>query len=148
MTMHVLLTGATGFIGQAVLHHLRSQGYTVTALTRRGAAASAGPGGPGSTVTWNPEQGLSREALGSLAGLDAVIHLAGEPIAARRWTEAQKRKIRDSRVLVTRRLVDALSSMDSPPRTFICASAVGYYGDRGDEVLDEESAPEIGRAHV
>lgn len=138
--MHVLLTGATGFIGSALLRRLRSQGYTVSRLTRKPATAST-DAGPGTTIVWNPHEELSREALDALADLDAVVHLAGEPIAARRWSETQKRKIRDSRVLVTRRLVDSLSALDAPPRTFICASAVGYYGDRGDDTLDEQSSP-------
>ncbi len=131
--MHVVVTGASGLIGRALSAFLTTGGHTVTRLVRRE------PSGP-DEARWDPAAGtVDREAL---ARADAVIHLAGEGIAERRWSDAQKRRIRDSRVDGTRTIAQALAALgDDAPRTLVCASAVGYYGDRGDAELDEASAP-------
>lgn len=127
--MRITMTGATGFIGSRVRARLEAAGHEVRAVSRReraGFHAWAGPEAP------FPE--------GSLEGSDAVIHLAGETVA-QRWTAAVKRRIRESRVEGTKRLVEALEKAGRRPGALICASATGYYGDRGEEVLDETSGP-------
>lgn len=134
--MKVLITGATGLIGRSLCGSLSEDGHTVVALSRSpettcGLAAAE-------LHKWDPRS--AQFPAQALAGIDAVVHLAGEPIVARRWTEDQKKLIRDSRVLTTRTLVEAFHSLDSRPAVFICGSAVGFYGDRGDEPLIE-SAP-------
>jgi uncharacterized protein len=121
--MKVLITGATGLVGSALAAHLRSSGATVDALRR--------------PHDWNPETGYID--CGRLEGVDAVIHLAGENIAAGRWTELRKQKILDSRVRGTDLLARSLASVKRPPKVFISASAIGYYGDRGSTILDESS---------
>lgn len=137
--MKVLITGASGFIGRHLTRDLVRNGHHVVALTRSDPSALAT--GAHITLRWNPHTGLGTVHRAPLEGLDAVVHLAGEPIAARRWTAAQKERIRASRVEGTRALVDGLASLGISPRTFVSASAVGIYGDRGDEELDEASPP-------
>lgn len=132
--MNVLVTGSTGLIGSALVSSLAAGGHRVTRLVR----SQAGEG----SVRWDPEAAVLNAA--DLEGLEAVVHLAGENIAARRWTDEQKARIRDSRVKGTRLLCEALARLAQPPKTLICASAIGYYGDRGEEVLREESAPGTG----
>lgn len=127
--MRIALTGATGFLGSRVRAALAAQGHELRLVSRR-----AGAGyhrWPGHDAPFPPE---------ALAGADAVIHFAGENVA-QRWTEAARRRIRDSRVTGTRRLVDAIGAAAPRPAVLVCASATGYYGDRGEEVLDEASAP-------
>ena len=130
--MNILITGASGFIGSALVSRLTLNGHHCIPL-RRGSTV-ANETGP----TWDPASGLIRlEAAGPL---DAVIHLAGENIA-QRWTAAAKARIRSSRVDATRLLCEALARLPQPPRVLVSASATGYYGDRGDEVLVEDSSP-------
>ena len=131
--MKVAVTGATGLIGSALVPFLRSGGHEAAPLRR----APAGRGGDG--PSWDPDTGAL--SAGALDGLDAVVHLAGENVAGGRWTAARKARIRDSRVDGTRRLAEALAALPEPPRTLVAASAIGFYGDRGDEALDEASAP-------
>lgn len=131
--MKVAVTGATGLIGSALVPFLRSGGHEAAPLRR----APAGRGGDG--PSWDPDTGAL--SAGALDGLDAVVHLAGENVAGGRWTAARKARIRDSRVDGTRRLAEALAALPEPPRTLVAASAIGFYGDRGDEALDESSAP-------
>jgi len=126
----VLLTGGTGFVGQRLQGALVASGHTLSVVTRspeRRRSASAGV----SFEPWLPD----------LARQQAVVHLAGEPIFGKRWNAAVKAEILASRVDSTRRLVEAMRSADPRPEVFVCASAVGYYGDRGDEQLTESAAP-------
>lgn len=129
--MNILITGSTGLIGSALIEALKMQNHRVTRLVR-----SPLPGSE-PTVQWNPAAG-KLEAK-DLEGCDAVVHLAGESIAAGRWTQARKAKIRDSRVQGTTLLSTTLAKLAKPPKVLVCASAIGYYGNRGDEVLREES---------
>ena len=133
--MRVAVTGATGLIGSALVPFLRGGGHEVAPLRRQGAGAAAGPG-------WDPATGAL--SAGALDGVDAVVHLAGENIAGGRWTAARKARIRDSRVDGTRRLCEALAALPHPPSTLVAASAIGFYGDRGDEQVDESSASGAG----
>jgi uncharacterized protein (TIGR01777 family) len=130
--MHIVVTGASGLIGSALLPRLSADGHRVTRLVR----SQPAPGE--AAIRWDPEAG-SLDAK-SLEGIDAAVHLAGENIAAR-WTAEKKRRIRDSRVNGTRLLSDTLARLERPPQALVCASAIGYYGDRGDELLSEESPP-------
>ena len=134
--MRVAITGSTGLVGSEVVTVLSAAGHEVVRLVRRAPA-------PGEkAVRWDP---VRREVdAAGLEGFDAVIHLAGENVGAGRWTPARKAAIRDSRVNGTRLLCDALAGLARPPKTLLCASAVGYYGDRGEERLTEESSPGTG----
>lgn len=126
--MRIAVTGATGMVGTALTPFLTAQGHTVVPVSRR-----AVPGG----IQWDPEAGVIRAA--DFEGLDAVIHLAGENIAGARWTAARKAALRDSRVGPTALLARTLAGLARPPKTLVSASAIGIYGDRGDEVLTEAS---------
>ena len=126
--MRVLVTGGTGFIGTPVCRALRAAGHAVTVVTRDPGRLQSG------AVGWDRVGEAVRSA-------DALVNLAGEPIAVARWTAAQKERIRDSRVAATRRLVDAAAAAATRPPTLVNASAVGYYGPRGDEPLDESAPP-------
>jgi len=130
--MHVLVTGARGLVGSVLVPFLTSGGHAVTRLVR----STPRPGQ--AEVPWDPA--AHSIATPALEGLDAVVHLAGENIAAR-WTAEKKARIRDSRVQGTRLLCDALAQLVKPPQALVCASAIGYYGDRGETILREESAP-------
>ncbi|MBD3161113.1 MAG: TIGR01777 family protein [Candidatus Eisenbacteria bacterium] len=130
-TMRVLVSGSTGFIGSALVPFLTTGGHEVVRLVR--GERNAGP----DTIVWDPASGaLDRDAL---EGFDAVIHLSGENLASGRWTEAKKHRLTASRVETTRLLAKTLAGLAQPPRTFVCASAIGYYGSRGEEVLTEKS---------
>lgn len=124
------ITGASGFVGSAAVQHFERAGYRVVRLVRGG---SRGAG----TAAWDPATGeLDRPGLGTV---DVVIHLAGENIASKRWSTARKKAIADSRIPVTERLCRRLAALDPKPRVLVSASAVGIYGDRGDELIDEAS---------
>ncbi len=128
--LHVAVTGSHGLVGSALVSLLTTRGHRVTRLVR-GAPRTA------DEAAWDPVRGLPDPSR--LDGVDAVVHLAGENIAAGRWTPARKEAIRQSRVQGTRRLAEDLARLPRPPRVLVSASAVGYYGDRGDEVLREDS---------
>lgn len=137
--MRVLVSGATGFIGSALVAFLREQGATVHRLVRGApAVGDAGWGEPGGPLD------TSRLPGGGLDGLDAVVHLAGAPIATGRWTSARKKELRDSRVETTSRLAAAVAACDARPGVFACGSAIGWYGSRGDAELDESAEPGTG----
>ncbi|MFE7586723.1 TIGR01777 family oxidoreductase [Streptomyces gardneri] len=127
----VAVTGASGLIGRALVRSLRADGHDVLRLVRRPAATA-------DEVEWDPKR-LYVDAAG-LVGVDAVVHLAGAGVGERRWTEAYKREIRDSRVLGTRAIAEALASLASPPEVLVCGTALGWYGDTGSRAVDE-SAP-------
>ena len=137
--MKILISGSTGLVGSAVIDSLSHQGHDLTRLVRPGTAlrkTKATPARELPQIPWNPQSGL----LNSRAEeVEAVIHLAGASIAGHRWTAAWKRELRDSRVSATRQLVASLRRLRRPPQIFIAASAIGFYGNRGDEELTEAS---------
>ena len=133
--MIVAVTGAGGLVGSALVSSLRASGHRVIPLVRR--APRAGEDALG----WDPSSGSITPAA---PALDAVIHLAGESIMGLRWTAAKKQRIRESRTTATRLLVQTLVRLPKPPAVLISASAIGYYGTRGDEVLTEDSRPGTG----
>jgi hypothetical protein len=126
--LNVAVTGASGLIGSALIRRLESDGHRVTRLVRR----AAGPG----EISWDPVSG--RLEPGQLEGMDAVIHLAGENVGVR-WTAARKRQIKSSRIQGTRLLSEAIARARRRPGVLVSASAIGIYGNRGDEVLTENS---------
>ncbi|SLM46847.1 conserved protein of unknown function [Nitrospira japonica] len=136
--MRIVLNGGTGFIGQALCLSLVQDGHHVTVLTRNARSAAQLLGPLVTAVEWTGRDAGSWEH--SLEGADAVINLAGAPIADARWTDARKTLLKDSRVLTTRLLVEAMSRRSSKPGTLISASGIGYYGASDDRVLNE-SAP-------
>lgn len=136
MALRVAVSGVTGLVGSAVSFALRARGDDVTRLVRRVAARTD------DEARWDPVSGHVDEDI--LEGHDAVIHLAGEPIASWRWGETKKERIRSSRVDGTRLLTECLARLEQPPSVFICASAVGYYGSRPTEQVNEESGPGYG----
>ena len=125
--MKCVISGGTGFIGRQIAERLRQDGHEVSSWSRRATAPLA----------WDPLTGTPSNA--SVDGTDVVLHLAGEPVA-QRWNDAAKARIRDSRILGTRRLVDVIARVPRRPRVLVSASAIGIYGDRGDEILTEASA--------
>ncbi|WP_030970731.1 TIGR01777 family oxidoreductase [Streptomyces sp. NRRL S-1824] len=127
----IAVTGSTGLIGTALVRSLRVDGHEVVRLVRRPARA-------GDEVEWDPKRGYVDGA--GLVGCDAVVHLAGAGVGDHRWTEAYKQEIRDSRVLGTEAIAQAVASLDVPPKVLLSGSAIGYYGDTGDRAVDE-SAP-------
>ncbi|HKS65835.1 MAG TPA: NAD-dependent epimerase/dehydratase family protein, partial [Candidatus Acidoferrales bacterium] len=131
--MRILITGASGLVGTAVTSALRADDDDVVRFVRPGGNAPFSPG----DARWDPASGaVNREAM---EGAEAIIHLAGAGIADSRWTEARKKILRRSRIESTRILVQAISKLRRKPRVLLAASAVGYYGDRRDEVLAESS---------
>jgi len=134
--MNILLTGASGLIGTALVERLDRDGHTVTRLVRSPSA----PGHGSTEVTWSPDQGqIDVGGLERAGPFDGVVHLAGAGIGDRRWSPGRKRVILESRTDSTRLLVDTLLRLSTRPPVLVSASAVGFYGDRGDEVLTEES---------
>lgn len=130
--MNILISGSTGLVGTALIPLLTTGGHEVVRLVR---SKSKSPSKE--MVHWDPDANYIDAA--GLERLDAVVHLAGESVADGRWTPAKKGRIRDSRIKGTRLLCETLAHLANPPKTLICASAIGFYGDRGDEVLTEAS---------
>jgi uncharacterized protein (TIGR01777 family) len=130
--MKILIGGSLGLVGTALIKSLEGDGHEIFSLVRYAPRSE-------SEIEWSPDR--YSIALARLEGFDAVVNLAGESIAESRWTEDKKRRIRESRVKGTKLLGDALANLTERPKTFICASAIGYYGNRGDEILTETSAP-------
>jgi uncharacterized protein (TIGR01777 family) len=136
--MKVLITGSTGFVGSSLVSELKRAGHTVCRLIRPASSAGAVRGSEGFDVGWDPATG----ELGPAAvGADAVVNLGGASVAKGRWTPKRKQLLRSSRVDTTRALVQALAKMAARPRALVSASGIGYYGNRGDETLYEQSAP-------
>jgi len=131
--MRIAVTGSSGLVGSAVSGALRGAGHEVVPVVRRPPRAGE------DAIRWDPAAGAVDAA--GFEGIDAVIHLAGENIGAGRWSAARKAAIRDSRVNGTRMLCEALAGCSRPPGTLVCASATGYYGDRGEERVTEDSPP-------
>jgi len=132
----IVISGASGMIGAQLSAFLSSGGHQVERLVRRVTARGAGE------IAWSPTSGtIDGEAL---SGADTVVHLAGAGIADRQWTPERKRELRDSRIVGTKVLSEALAKLKQPPRTLICASAIGYYGNRGDVALFEQDDPGTG----
>ena len=127
--MHIAITGSTGLVGKALASHLCGQGVRITRLVRRHPKAGE--------VFWDPS--ANNVDPGLLSGCDAVVHLAGENIANGRWNTAKKKRICQSRVESTRRLSAALAAAEKPPPVLVSASAIGYYGETGDQLVDEQS---------
>lgn len=134
--MKVLISGSTGLIGSALIPVLTDAGHEVVRLVR------STPKSAGVEIHWDPES--ARIDTAGLEGLDAVVHLAGENIGAGRWTRDRKARIFDSRVKGTRLLCDSLANLAHPPKVLVSASAIGYYGDRDAEILNEESTSGFG----
>lgn len=132
--MRVAVSGSTGLIGAALVANLRADGHEVVRLVRP-ATRSVQPG----DISWDPQTGDVDHS--GLEGTDAVVNLAGETISALRWTAEKRRRIRESRVHGTDTLARAIAGLSRRPAVLVCAGATGYYGDRGDEVLDEASSP-------
>jgi uncharacterized protein (TIGR01777 family) len=164
--MRILITGSTGLVGTALVEALTRDGHTACRLVRRGSSAerlvtganvgksagenrrqaAAGAAGEVIDVAWNPttcdlESAPFGDDLNKAEGADAVVNLAGASIAGARWTDKRKALLRSSRVQTTRELVTALGKLSARPKTLVSASAIGYYGSRGDELLTEESRP-------
>ena len=133
MVPRVLVSGSTGLIGSALRPTLQSAGYEIVSLVRGNPRA-------GNEIAWDPSQSLAPD---SVSGFNAVVHLAGESIVGR-WTDEKKRRIRESRVSGTQHLSQALAQAPQKPQVMVCSSAIGYYGDRGDEILREDSSPGAG----
>jgi uncharacterized protein (TIGR01777 family) len=133
--MRIAITGAGGFIGRPLVSRLAASGHDVRRLVRRAAAAR-------DEIAWDPVAGTID--LAALADVQAVVHLGGESIAEGRWTAKRRARIRDSRVGPTRLLAESLAKLEPRPGVFVTASAVGIYGDRGEEWLDESSSPGTG----
>lgn len=132
--MKIVLAGGSGFLGRALLARLQSAGHAVANLSRRPRTTHQ------EDLPWNPD-GSAGSWARALDGVDAVINLAGAGVADQRWSDARKREIRSSRVLATRSLVAAMRQLASPPKAFVSGSAVGYYGDRGGDVVTESTPP-------
>ncbi|MEO3973053.1 TIGR01777 family oxidoreductase [Streptomyces sp. CAU 1734] len=130
--MRIAIAGSSGLIGTALAHSLRSDGHEVVRLVRRPARA-------GDEVRWDPDRQFVDTA--GLAGCGAVVNLAGAGVGDHRWTPEYRRRIRDSRVLGTAALAEAVASLDTPPRVLLNGSAVGYYGDTGSRTVDETAPP-------
>ena len=136
--MRILVSGSTGFLGTAVVETLERQGHAVSRLVRPGTTQKSATRARGLAVQWDPVAGRF-DAAGA-EGAEALIHLAGASIAGGRWNASRKELLRTSRIDATRHLIGALAKLQRPPRVIVAASAIGYYGNRGDETLTEASA--------
>jgi uncharacterized protein (TIGR01777 family) len=159
--MRILVTGSTGFLGTALIEALEQEGHAIVRVVRPETGQRDASGARGQTVRWDPVGGERvREPLSgrlqveptpvgarqefdaaAAEGADALVHLAGASIAGGRWSAARKMVLRTSRIEATRHLIGVLSKLQRPPRVIVASSAIGYFGDRGDEVLEETSAP-------
>ena len=140
--MRLLVSGSTGMLGTSLIKAMESQGHTTSRLLRPQTVSRGAAGGAAQSIRWDPVAG-EFDAAGA-EGADALMHLAGASIAGGRWNASRKNLLRTSRIAATRHLIGALSKLQRPPRVIVAASAIGYYGDRGDEVLTESSPPGSG----
>ena len=127
--MKVAVTGSSGLLGSSLVSFLSNEGVTVTRILRENPDEN--------DISWKPEGGCWDSAFAG--GIDGIVHLAGENIASEKWTRKKKEKIRNSRIEGTKRLCEQILKLPTPPSVFVCASAIGYYGNRGMEFLNEVS---------
>jgi uncharacterized protein (TIGR01777 family) len=137
--VRILISGSTGFVGTALVQALEHDGHTVVRLMRPASSSPGADGQQAQIVRWDPASGQFDAPAAE--GADALVHLAGASIAGGRWNAARKRLLRTSRLDATRHLIGALSRLQPPLRVIVAASAIGYYGDRGEETLTESSPP-------
>ena len=135
--MKILISGASGLVGTNLIPTLIARGHEIFKLVRKTPASAH-------EIKWDAKKGFRETEQAKLESFDAVIHLAGDNVASENWSEEKKRKIKESRTVGTKVLVDALRQTKQPPKVLISASAIGFYGDRGDEVLTEDSAQGAG----
>jgi len=135
--MRIALTGSTGLIGSSLLTALSEGGHDVVRLVRSPTTANQHDD---DSIEWTPTGEMQEGELKRLEGTDAIVHLAGENLGGGRWTDARMKRIYDSRVVGTRNLVNSIMRMETKPKAFICASAIGYYGPHGDETIRENDA--------
>jgi len=139
--MRIIIAGGSGFLGRALADALGAAGHHVQILTRQPPSPGGSPARTHERITWTPDGTANGPWASACSGADLIVNLAGESIAAGRWTAARKARLRDSRVLPTRSLAQLFARAPKPPAAFISASAIGYYGDRGGETLTEDSGP-------
>jgi uncharacterized protein (TIGR01777 family) len=137
--MRILVSGSTGFLGTSLIATLERKGHTIVPLVRPQTGLRNASSALGKAIRWDPVSGQFDAAAAE--GADALVHLAGASIADGRWNTSRKNLLRTSRIDATRHLIGVLSQLQRPPRVIVAASAIGYYGDRADEILTESSAP-------
>lgn len=131
--MKIIVSGASGLVGKNLIPVLIAKGHSVYRLVRKTPTAA-------DEILWSEKTGIAESDIAKLEGFDAVIHLAGDNVASENWNEEKKRRIKESRTVGTKVLIDSFRRVAAKPKIFIAASAIGFYGDRGDEILDESSA--------
>ena len=139
--MRIVIAGGSGFLGRALAEALAAAGHRLQILSRQPTTAATGVPGQPQHVHWTPDGTANGLWTAPCSGADAIVNLAGESIAAGRWTAARKARLRSSRVLATRSLARFIAESEQPPAALVSSSAIGYYGDRGGEALSEDSGP-------